>query len=410
MKLSCPLHFTVYISFFICKALATTYYCEDKQTVNIDGVTSGTIRTLASGASSYDNNVDCSWKINAGSGNKLHFRILSSVLEYTPPYTSCYTRDSLFILDGETASSEVLVSICGYFNPYEVTSKGQHVYLRFSTNDKNFYQYSGIILQFEAFGNTSCPPDWKELSPLECYKIMTQPVDGLTWSNAQEYCGYSLSNLIILPTEDIFTAFQAYAVNMSVSNVWIGLNDIEVENAIKWISGTTGYLQNRLDTSSETETKDCVIHDTQTQKWTFKYCSRDKFPFACQRHKVKETDVFKVPEAIDKADFEPVSLRWVIILSISGGIVLIIIITVIYCRCKHIKARRIREGLERRQTYQASSRDRRPSRTQEPSAPPEEQTPLPSYRPPSIEPDRSSLPPSYEESQRNNYITKPMYT
>lgn len=81
-------------------AIATTYYCKDKETINIEGETSGTIHTRASGASKYDNNVDCSWKINAGDGNKIHFKILSSNLEYTPPYTSCFTRDSLFLLSG----------------------------------------------------------------------------------------------------------------------------------------------------------------------------------------------------------------------------------------------------------------------------------------------------------------------
>lgn len=66
--------------------------------------------------------------------------------------------------------------------------------------------YSWLI--WSSAENTSCPPDWRELSPSECYKIMANPGDGLTWSNAQEYCGYSLSNLIIIPTENVFTAFQ----------------------------------------------------------------------------------------------------------------------------------------------------------------------------------------------------------
>eukprot|EP00105_Crassostrea_gigas_P001463 XP_011413658.1 PREDICTED: exoskeleton protein RP43-like [Crassostrea gigas] len=155
MKILGSIFFAAYISTFLCKGFATTYYCKDKETISIEGESTGIIHTMALGAGTYGNNVDCSWKINAGDGNQLHMKILSSNLEYTPPYTSCFTRDSLFILEGETPSSEVLVSLCGYFNPFEVTSKGQHIYLRFSTNDKNFYDYSGIRLQFQTFGKPS---------------------------------------------------------------------------------------------------------------------------------------------------------------------------------------------------------------------------------------------------------------
>lgn len=68
-------------------------------------------------------------------------------------------------------------------------------------------------------GNTSCPPEWKELSPMECYKIMTNPTDGLIWSTAQEYCGYSISNLIVIPTEAIFTVIQGKKSQHRLSSV-----------------------------------------------------------------------------------------------------------------------------------------------------------------------------------------------
>nr|XP_034338569.1 uncharacterized protein LOC105329838 isoform X2 [Crassostrea gigas] len=333
MKILGSIFFAAYISTFLCKAFATTYYCKDKETISIEGESTGIIHTIASGASSYGNNVDCSWKINAGDGNQLHMKILSSNLEYTPPYTSCFTRDSLFILEGETSSSEVLVSLCGYFNPFEVTSKGQHVYLRFSTNDKNFYDYSGIRLQFQTFGNTSCPPEWRELpvSPMECYKIMTNPTDGLIWSTAQEYCGYSMSNLIVIPTEAIFTMIQAYAVNVSVEKFWIGLNDIETENTIEWIDDTTLYPNDKLQTSSISETNDCVIQDTTKAKWEFRHCTREKFPFVCQRKKVRETKFFRIPEAVDK-DKKNGSHQfpWAVSLG-AGGASLIIILILVFC-------------------------------------------------------------------------------
>nr|XP_022345413.1 uncharacterized protein LOC111137971 isoform X2 [Crassostrea virginica] len=341
MKILNTLLLLTYISaFIICRAIATTYYCKDKETINIEGESSGTIHTLASGASKYDNNVDCSWKINAGDGNKIHFKILSSSLEYTPPYTSCFTRDSLFLLSGDSPSSDVLVSICGNFNPFEITSKGQHVYLRFSTNDKNFYDYSGISLQFQTFGNTSCPPGWRELSPLNCFKIMKNPLDGLIWSKAQEYCGYSLSNLIVIPTEDIFTDVQEYAKNVSVDELWIGLNDIETEDSVKWIDGSAVYPSNRLQSSSISDTKDCVIHDTKLKKWVFKYCSREKFPFACQRHKVGETELFKIPEPIEKKEKTRLHrFPWAVSLG-AGGAALVIILILIFCVRRKVQNRR----------------------------------------------------------------------
>ncbi|XP_022345413.2 uncharacterized protein LOC111137971 isoform X2 [Crassostrea virginica] len=341
MKILNTLLLLTYISaFIICRAIATTYYCKDKETINIEGESSGTIHTLASGASKYDNNVDCSWKINAGDGNKIHFKILSSSLEYTPPYTSCFTRDSLFLLSGDSPSSDVLVSICGNFNPFEITSKGQHVYLRFSTNDKNFYDYSGISLQFQTFGNTSCPPGWRELSPLKCFKIMKNPLDGLIWSKAQEYCGYSLSNLIVIPTEDIFTDVQEYAKNVSVDELWIGLNDIETEDSVKWIDGSAVYPSNRLQSSSISDTKDCVIHDTKLKKWVFKYCSREKFPFACQRHKVGETELFKIPEPIEKKEKTRLHrFPWAVSLG-AGGAALVIILILVFCVRRKVQNRR----------------------------------------------------------------------
>lgn len=407
MKILGSIFFAAYISTFLCKAFATTYYCKDKETISIEGESTGIIHTIALGAGSYGNNVDCSWKINAGDGNQLHMKILSSNLEYTPPYTSCFTRDSLFILEGETSSSEVLVSLCGYFNPFEVTSKGQHVYLRFSTNDKNFYDYSGIRLQFQTFGNTSCPPEWRELpvSPMECYKIMTNPTDGLIWSTAQEYCGYSMSNLIVIPTEAIFTMIQAYAVNVSVEKFWIGLNDIETENTIEWIDDTTLYPNDKLQTSSISETNDCVIQDTTKAKWEFRHCTREKFPFVCQRKKVGETKFFRIPEAVDKDNFEPVSLRWVIILSIGGGILLIILSTILYCWIRRKNAARIRSENNRRQAnYRpgTSSSGRRGNNSDARNSSAQDRDSSISMR----DTDTTSLPPSYEEAQLHQYITK----
>eukprot|EP00105_Crassostrea_gigas_P039334 XP_019923482.1 PREDICTED: uncharacterized protein LOC105329838 isoform X2 [Crassostrea gigas] len=166
---------------------------------------------------------------------------------------------------------------------------------------------------------------------MECYKIMTNPTDGLVWSTAQEYCGYSMSNLIVIPTEAIFTVIQAYAVNVSVEKFWIGLNDIETENTIEWIDDTTLYPNSKLQTSSISETNDCVIQDTTKANWEFRHCTREKFSFVCQRKKVGETKFFRIPEAVDK-DKKNGSHQfpWAVSLG-AGGAALIIILILVFC-------------------------------------------------------------------------------
>ena len=93
------------------------------------------------------------------------------------------------------------------------------LYLKNFTSDMlfscNYMKIMGNQLRrfFLYAGNTSCPPGWRELSPLKCFKIMENPLDGLIWSKAQEYCGYSLSNLIVIPTDDIFTDVQGMSIH-----------------------------------------------------------------------------------------------------------------------------------------------------------------------------------------------------
>jgi hypothetical protein len=42
------------------------------------------------------------------------------------------------------------------------------------------------------------------------------------------YCHFSLT-------------FVEYATNLSMNELWIGLNDVETEDSIKWISGSSTY-------------------------------------------------------------------------------------------------------------------------------------------------------------------------
>ena len=58
----------------------------------------------------------------------------------------------------------------------------------------------------------------------------------------------------------------------------------------------------------------------------------------------------------DFSDFDPVSLRWVIILSIGGVILFIILVTALYCWMKKKRAKRMQAENNRRENY-------RPTRT-----------------------------------------------
>lgn len=105
------------------------------------------------------------------------------------------------------------------------------------------------------------------------------------------------------------------------------------------------------------------------------------------------------------SDFEPVSLRWVIILSIGGGILLIILSTILYCWIRRKNAARIRSENNRRQAnYRpgTSSSGRRGNNSAARNSLAQDRDSSISMR----DTDTTSLPPSYEEAQLHHYITK----
>lgn len=103
--------------------------------------------------------------------------------------------------------------------------------------------------------------------------------------------------------------------------------------------------------------------------------------------------------------FEPVSLRWVIILSIGGGILLIILSTFLYCWIRRKNAQRIRsENNGRQANYRpgTSRSGRRGNNSSARNSSVQDRDSSISMR----DTDTTSLPPSYEEAQLHHYITK----
>ena len=120
----------------------------------------------------------------------------------------------------------------------------------------------------------------------------------------------------------------------------------------------------------------------------------------------------------DFSDFDPVSLRWVIILSIGGVILFIILVTALYCWMKKKRAERIRAENNHRDNYRPTrtTRETRQSILAESSTTEQrnsQRSPRNSWSQNEVRPsappfyeDGPSAPPSYEEAQLDLYIRK----
>ncbi|XP_076109719.1 uncharacterized protein LOC143078693 isoform X2 [Mytilus galloprovincialis] len=313
--------------------ISVTHYCQNGNTQTINGETSGTIRTVLTNETIYDNNLNCGWVIDGGVNKLIQLSITHVDLQLAPSYSSCGTYDHLSIMDGDATVTEAITSICGDRNPYEVLSSGRYLYLKFYSNDKNFYRHSGITVNFQVFNENECPPDWTNLTTTDqCYRIRQSPVAGVDWYSAYDNCMFSQANLAIINHHQVFDNLRAHAQNVSVGSAWIGLTDIETEGTFKWLDNT--FLVSWIRTEGNDDDSDCAVFNFNTQKFQFKECERDKHLAVCQRNKVNKTSIFSIP--VEKEKEKKVEHFNIRIILIIVGIVLaiIIVVTIIVCKRK----------------------------------------------------------------------------
>lgn len=324
----------VCMSFTVPGRSQPTYYCSNGNEISIENEVSGTVITRLAGESHYSDNLQCTWVINAGSTKRIKLTITSLDLQWSASYALCSGYDFLSVTDGPTESSPLLLDICHSVNPYELVSSGQYLRLIFTSNDKNFYDRSGITIHFETYDNTSCPPGWRDLStPHMCYTIMTSPTTGTSYALAQQYCGYSYSNLVTIDTTAKFDAVQAYGEDLGgFSKMWIGLNDLAVEGMYKWLDGSPLTLSQKLDQFSGSSEKDCIAHDFTTKKWEVEKCDSESLYYMCAKARVGLTTVHAVPEPTDDDTIGgDVTIVWAIVLGIVGGACCVVLVVVFYC-------------------------------------------------------------------------------
>ncbi|KAJ8302629.1 hypothetical protein KUTeg_019025, partial [Tegillarca granosa] len=246
----------------------------------------GTIQTVESSKTFYGNNLECSWIIDGGANTRIQLNVTGVDLQWAPTYTLCTDYDNLQIRDGNTSSAKSLIAICGSINPYEVVSSRQYIHMTFRSNEKNFYDHTGVTLNFKVFCKQAtgreCPEGWRELND-NCYKIETRTQ--ADWNKAQTLCGYSQSNLVTIETDRVFDFIQDFGKRIQLQSAWIGLNDVATENVYEWLNQTSLQLDSKLDKTSFSSDKDCFAHDFNRRLWVSKYCTRDKMSFICQRYK-----------------------------------------------------------------------------------------------------------------------------
>lgn len=79
----------------------SSYYCDNGRTQTISGEAQGYIKTREREDGFYGNNLDCSWKIDAGEGKRIKLTVLNSDLQWSADYATCYGYDALDIWEGE---------------------------------------------------------------------------------------------------------------------------------------------------------------------------------------------------------------------------------------------------------------------------------------------------------------------
>lgn len=131
----------------------------------------GTVHSPEFPSRNYPNNVDCIWEITAPYRTRIIFKFLSMSIQScgrmgTSEFCSC---DYVEVRDGANSSARLLGTFCGTNNTDAIYSSGQHLWVRFRSDDA--VADSGFVAQFSSEKyrkGFSCPMDWRY--PFQCPK------------------------------------------------------------------------------------------------------------------------------------------------------------------------------------------------------------------------------------------------
>uniref|UniRef100_T1JHC8 C-type lectin domain-containing protein n=1 Tax=Strigamia maritima TaxID=126957 RepID=T1JHC8_STRMM len=126
-----------------------------------------------------------------------------------------------------------------------------------------------------------CPNYWFGNGDI-CYFIS----DYLTsWNNAQDFCNYMESDLVIISNEKIQKDINMYRYrqlnSMNVKDFWIGLNDFKSPGDFEWVDETKPMYSNWLN-DTVNASGNCVMLDVETQYWKIQNCTSE-FGFICSK-------------------------------------------------------------------------------------------------------------------------------
>ncbi|XP_064641115.1 uncharacterized protein LOC135495978 [Lineus longissimus] len=345
------LHCFFFWAFVVSRLAQGVHYCSPTpgNVITISGESSGEIKTLLNGESSYGDNRDCVWVIDAGANKRIWIEIVTSKLQWAPSGAICEGYDYMRIRNGSSSAATEIISWCGTHKPQSLLSTGRYLFLQFKTNAQNVYKYAGVHLRFGTYDRLSCPPISSQWSNGNTSLCITVFQENITWKSAQQHCGWMQSNLIKMYSADmaVFVADQI-SQNTSQSSYWIGLHDIAKENVFLWIDGTKPTFD-RLSSNTGVDRDDCVSVSTLTNVWLESNCDEEKPAYACSMIAGGPFPIYNIPK-VGEYPVEPLEKASPLVIGlISAGVVifiLVIVVIVAVVHCKVIKKGR-RQGDKR---------------------------------------------------------------
>lgn len=222
-----------------------TFYCSTKSTQNSINLLNYTkeslirIVTRDEGASKYQPNKICQWRIEAAPNERIELYDFSIDLQYVPDYSTCYQTDYLEISNKAFSESPTAI-ICRNDGFKSIFSTGNELYLSFSSN--HMVEATGIKLSVRSWkADSNCPTNWHQSTDGEsCFSIY-HPSSAETLEKSQGICNLAESNLASFDSlaqlnEVIDNYLSKQQAKSSV--FWIGLNDIEQPDIFKWLDST----------------------------------------------------------------------------------------------------------------------------------------------------------------------------